>query len=482
MPLSTLKSEGKVTTLFWHDYETWGANPALDRPAQFAGVRTDLDLNTVDDPVNVLCRPSDDFLPQPEACLVTGLTPQVALAQGVSEREFVAKVVEQLAEPGTCGVGYNSIRFDDEVTRYSLWRNFYDPYEREYQNGNSRWDIIDMVRLTYALRPDGLEWPMVDGVPSFKLENIAAANHFEHENAHDALSDVYATIALAKRIKQLQPKLFDYLFTLRDKRKAAQQIDIAQCKPLLHVSSMFPAHQGCASLIVPLASHPNNKNSIICYDLNADPRPLFELTADQLRERLYTKSQDLAEGESRVALKEVHLNKSPVLATAKLLEPAHAKRLGIDLDRCRGHWQQLRGHSLATKLQTMYGQRQFDAPQEEESALYAGFVPPADKKKLAQVRTSAPEALAKLAGQFEDPRLGPMLFRYRARNFPDSLSTAEHQQWQSFRYRRLTEPQPGRLTLEQLHERIFELQESDSLMPEQLQVLDALSEYADAII
>ena len=248
-----------MTSLFWHDYETWGASPALDRPAQFAGVRTNLELEIIDDPVNIMCRPSDDFLPHPEACLITGLTPQQALSEGLSERDFVAKVYEQLAEPGTCGVGYNSIRFDDEVTRYTLWRNFYDPYEREYKNGNSRWDIIDMVRLTYALRPDGLEWPTIDGVPSFKLENIAAANHFEHEHAHDALSDVYATIALAKRIKTLQPKLFDYLFALRDKREAASHIDIANSTPLVHVSSMFPAARGCIALIVPLAPHPTTR-------------------------------------------------------------------------------------------------------------------------------------------------------------------------------------------------------------------------------
>lgn len=471
-----------MTTFFWHDYETWGATPAVDRPAQFAGVRTNLDLEIIDDPVNILCRPSDDFLPQPEACLITGLTPQQALAEGITEREFIAKVYEQLAEPGTCGVGYNSIRFDDEVTRYGLWRNFYDPYEREYKNGNSRWDIIDMVRLTYALRPEGIEWPMVDGVPSFKLENIAAANHFEHENAHDALSDVLVTIELAKRIKQLQPKLFDYLFNLRDKRNVAALIDIANNKPLLHVSSMFPAAQGCASLVLPLVAHPSNKNSVICFDLSADPTPLFDLTAEQICEKLYTKTQDLPAGEARIALKEVHLNKSPALATAKLLTPSDASRLHIDLERCRQHWQQLRGNALGSKLQQVYAERSFDEPREAESALYSGFVPASDKKKMTVVRSALGDDLAQLAVKFEDLRLAPLFFRYRARNFPESLNETEHQAWQEYRYKRLTEPQAGTLTLEELHERIFSLQETQTLTVEQLQVLDALSEYADSII
>ncbi|BFM06410.1 exodeoxyribonuclease I [Halioxenophilus aromaticivorans] len=471
-----------MTSLFWHDYETWGASPALDRPVQFAGVRTNLDLEIIDDPVNIMCRPSDDFIPHPEACLITGLTPQQALSEGLPERDFIAKVYEQLAEPGTCGVGYNSIRFDDEVTRYSLWRNFYDPYEREYKNGNSRWDIIDMVRLTYALRPEGIEWPMVDGVPSFKLENIAAANHFEHENAHDALSDVYATIALAKRIKTLQPKLFDYLFTLRDKREAASHIDIGNSTPLVHVSAMFPASRGCTALVVPLANHPTNKNSIICFDLSADPTPLFQLSAEQIQEKLYTKTEDLPEDEERLALKEVHLNKSPVLATAKLLTPEHASRLQIDLDLCRQHWKQIHRHNLGPKLQQVYASREFAKPREEEAALYDGFVSAKDKQKMAQVRTSNGEDLAAAALSFDDPRLNPLLFRYRARNFPETLTEAEHHQWQEYRYQRLTEPRPGLVTLEELHEKIFSLQESEQLTPAQMQVLDSLSEYADAVV
>jgi len=471
-----------LTSFYWHDYETWGVNPALDRPVQFAGVRTNLEFEIIDDPLNILCRPSDDFLPHPEACLITGITPQKALAEGLPEREFIQRIHDQLSEPGTCGVGFNSIRFDDEVTRYSLWRNFYDPYEREWKNGNSRWDIIDMVRVTYALRPEGIEWPTIDGVPSFKLENLAAANHLSHEHAHDALSDVYATIAVAKLIKHKQPKLFDYLFQLRDKRKVADHIDIPNQKPLLHVSSMFPASRGCTALVVPLVVHPTNKNSIICFDLSCDPTDLINLNAEQIRERLYTRSEDLPAGQTRIALKEIHLNKSPVVATPRLLEPAAAKRLGIDLQACEAHWQQVRGHSLGLKLQQVFAERVFDKSSEEESALYDGFVSASDKAKMAKVRAAHGEELARGKIHFDDPRLGPLLFRYRARNFPESLNETEYQQWQEYRYNRLTQPQKGVATLEDIHEAIFALQETGELSAQQMYVLDALSEYADAII
>jgi exodeoxyribonuclease-1 len=161
------------TSFYWHDYETFGADPSRDRPVQFAGLRTDAELNVVGESLVIYSRPADDYLPHPQACLVTGISPQLALQQGVPEAEFIRQIHEELALPGTCGVGYNSLRFDDEVTRYTLYRNFYDPYAREWQNGNSRWDIIDMVRATCALRPEGIEWPLrEDGLPSFRLEDL----------------------------------------------------------------------------------------------------------------------------------------------------------------------------------------------------------------------------------------------------------------------------------------------------------------------
>ncbi|MEN8260783.1 MAG: exodeoxyribonuclease I, partial [Pseudomonadota bacterium] len=221
-------------TLYWHDYETFGTDPRRDRPVQFAGIRTDEDLNIVGDPLVLYCTPAADMLPQPESCLITGITPQMALEKGLCEAEFIALIHEELAKPGTCGVGYNTIRFDDEVTRSTLYRNFFDPYAREWQNGNSRWDIIDMVRLTWTLRPEGIEWPVYqDGRPSFRLDQLSVANGIEHASAHDALSDVYATIGLARTIKRAQPKLFDYVFLNRGKRQAGAMLDPVQMKPVL---------------------------------------------------------------------------------------------------------------------------------------------------------------------------------------------------------------------------------------------------------
>ena len=468
-------------TLYWHDYEAWGASPSQDKPSQFAGIRTDEDLNIIGEPLVVYCRPTPDCLPHPEACLLTGITPQKASAEGISEIEFFRLIYEQLSQPNTCGVGYNSIRFDDEMTRYGLYRNFYDPYEREWKYGNSRWDIIDMVRLCYALRPDTLTWPMNEqGTPSFKLENLSQANGLLHDAAHDALSDVYATIALAKLIKERQPELYHYVYGLKDKRKVASLIDVAQRKPLLHISSRFPATQGCAALVAPLAMHPRNNNSVICYDLSINPEPLLTLSADDIRERLYTRQEDLPEGCERIPLKEIHLNRSAVVATPKLLNPQSAKRLGIDKTRCEQHWQLLRTADLSIKLQDIYERNSFAIKADPEQQLYDGFISDQDKAMFTAIRAAEPETLSAYSEQLQDPRLKVLLFRYRARHFEHTLSDDEKEQWQQWCYQRLTESEAGAgIVLEDYFEKLSgfsEDQEADQ------DIVQALLEYGDQLI
>ncbi len=212
-------------TFLWHDYETFGADTRRDRPAQFAAVRTDAQLNEIGEPLMWYCQPANDYLPDPTSCLITGITPQQAWERGLPEREFAQKIADEMAQPGTIGVGYNTIRFDDEITRFMFWRNLIDPYAREWQNQCGRWDLLDVVRLAYALRPDGIVWPTKeDGSQSFKLEHLTKANGLQHEAAHDALSDVRATIALARLIRQHNPKLFDFALALHKKDRVAAEL------------------------------------------------------------------------------------------------------------------------------------------------------------------------------------------------------------------------------------------------------------------
>ncbi|URQ59592.1 exodeoxyribonuclease I [Pantoea alhagi] len=474
-----MANESAQPTFLFHDYETFGKSPALDRPAQFAGIRTDMDFNIIGEPEVFYCQPADDYLPQPEAVMITGITPQLARARGVKEAEFAQRIHNLFTVENTCVVGYNNVRFDDEVTRNLFYRNFYDPYAWSWQNGNSRWDLLDVMRACYALRPEGIVWPEnEDGLPSFKLEQLTQANGVEHTQAHDAMSDVYATIAMAKLVKTKQPKLFDFLFSHRTKQKINTLIDIPQMKPLMHISGMFGALRGNTSWIAPLAWHPENRNALIVCDLAGDITPLLDLDADALRERLYTPRQQLGDA-AAVPIKLVHINKCPVLAPANTLRPEDADRLGIDRQHCLNNLAVLRQHAeIREKVVALYAEAEpFTPSPDVDAQLYNGFFSDADKAAMNIIQQTAPANLPALDLTFNDARIAPLLFRYRARNFPGTLDDSEQQRWLQHRREALNSERIESFLLEL--ESLANLHDGDS---EKLTQLKALYDYARELV
>lgn len=429
-------------SIYWYDFETFGNDPRRDRASQFAGIRTDEDLNIIGDPLVMYCKPADDFLPNPMACLITGIAPQKALAEGINEAEFIQNILNEFSQPGTCVAGYNSIRFDDEVTRQLLYRNFHDPYEREWKNGNSRWDIIDMVRLCAATRPQGIQWPKKeDGSNSFRLEELTKANGIEHADAHDALSDVIATIELAKLIKQQQPKLFDYVYTLRAKQKVQAEIDLNTKKPVLHVSVMYPSVKGCLALVMPICPHPENSNGVIVYDLRVSPDDWIDLSETEMRERLFTPRDQLPEGVERIPLKTIHYNRCPVVTSPAVLEKEQAAQFDLDLDSCRENWEKLQSSpALFKKIQNLFRGDAGSAENDPDFMIYSGgFFSDHDRELMHMVRATKATDLGRLDLPFRDSRLNEMLFRYRARNYFETLNEEEQQRWNEFRQARLSD-------------------------------------------
>ncbi|ENU1225200.1 exodeoxyribonuclease I [Providencia rettgeri] len=470
-----MQDNKKQPTFFIHDYETFGKRPALDRPAQFAGVRTDLDFNIIEEPEVFYCAPADDYLPQPEAVMITGITPQVALSQGVNEAEFAKRIHAAFSVPNTCIMGYNNIRFDDEVTRNIFYRNFYDPYAYSWQQGNSRWDLLDALRACFALRPEGIQWPEnEDGLPSMRLEHLTKANGVAHENAHDAMSDVLATINMAKLLKAAQPRMFDYFYQLRNKNKISQLIDIVEITPLVHVSGMFGALRSYVSLVAPLAWHPDNKNAVIMCDLSADISPLIELDVQQLRTRLYTPKAELA-GESPVPVKLVHINKCPILAPEKTLRPEDAQRTGVDRDLCMRNLEILRKTpDIRNKLIELFSEPQIFAESDDvDTQIYNGFFGTSDRSTMDIIRETSPQNLPALELSFEDKRLKELFFRYKARNYPATLSYDEQQRWLQHRRDYFNEE---RLTdyMQQIQQLLVEHQHDEK----RCQQLKALINYA----
>lgn len=472
--INNVAKQNTHPTFLVFDYETFGKHPALDRPAQFAGIRAGLDFEPIEEPHVFYCKPADDYLPDPEAVLITGITPQHAEREGVNEAEFARRIHGIFSVPETCILGYNNIRFDDEVTRNIFYRNFYDPYAYSWKQGNSRWDLLDVMRACYALRPDGINWPLNDdGLPSFRLEHLTRANGVEHTHAHDAMADVYATLAMAKLAQRAQPKLFDYLYRHRAKQRLKSLVDIAAMKPLVHVSGMFGAQRGNTSWIAPLAWHPENQNALIVCDLAGDIDVLLALDAVALRTRLYTKRDELGDL-APAPIKLVHINKCPVLAPASTLRPEDAERLGIDRERCLRNLQLLREHGdVREKVVQLFAEAEPYARQDNVDArLYDGFFSDADRAAMDIIVKANPKNLPALDISFSDERLAPLLFRYRARNFPQTLDDHEQQRW--FEYRKsvlnplILQEYIGNL------EQLFELYEGNA---DKTRLLKALLDY-----
>ena len=481
-------------TFLWHDYETFGLNPRRERPSQFAGIRTDAELNEIGEPVMLYCQPANDYLPDAESCLLTGITPQLCLERGVPEHEFAAKIESLLADPGTIGVGYNSIRFDDEVTRYLFWRNLIDPYAREWQNDCGRWDIQDVVRMAYALRPDGIVWPRKPDDrkpndptatrPSFKLEDLARANGLLHEAAHDALSDVRATIALARLIRTAQPKLFEFCLGLHKKDRVATELGFPtspqSAQPFLHVSGMFAPERGCLAVMWPLATHPSNKNELLAWDLAYDPSELTGLSIETLRQRLFSKQSDLPEGVQRLPIKSVHLNKSPmVVKKLKTLTDEMAAKWGIDIPAALTNAEKARALPDMSAIWPELFNRPISPAADVDEDLYGGFVGNADRRRLNQLRELSPAELAVSRTGFDDDRLAELVFRYRARNFPHTLKPDEFERWEAHRAARLLDGEGGARNLDALLAQLDTF--SEAADEEGQDVLAALSDYAELI-
>ena len=467
-------------TFYWHDYETFGTDPQRDRPVQFAGLRTDEDFNIIDDPLVVYCKPAADYLPNPDACLITGITPQFAKLKGVCEAEFIKQIHEQMSQPNTCTLGYNNLRFDDEVTRNCLYRNFYDPYAREWQNSNTRWDMIDVVRAARALRPEGIQWPVNEaGKPSLRLDHLTVANGIVHEAAHDALSDVHATIGIARLIKQAQPRLYEFLMKHRVKAKVVELLQLGRYKPVVHISGQYAASKNSLAIVLPICKHPTNTNGVIVYDLSVDPEPLLSLSIEDIQRRIFSATIDLPDGVDRIPLKTVHINKCPVLAPLSVIRSEDEQRLSINLAECLINSDKIKAASdLTKKVSAVFsGHAYSEHNSDPDLSIYSGgFFPEPDQKIMASIRSMTSEQLEKADFNFSDNRLSEMLFRYRARNYPSSLNAKEQLRWDEFCKNRLTGYQAGAgITLEAYRTRLQELR---ALNITNIKILDALDAYA----
>jgi len=469
-------ARGMPQTFFFYDLETSGLSARDDRIMQFAGIRTTLELEPIGEPYNILVKLNDDTLPSPDALMVTGITPQETVADGYSEAEFAAMLINDVFTPDTITVGFNSIRFDDEFIRHLFWRNFYDPYEWSWRDGRSRWDILDVVRMTRALRPEGIEWPFVDGKEVNRLELLTKLNGIDHLKAHDALSDVEALIAVTKLIKETQPQLYSYLLKIRDKKEVKKLVNLDDKQPFVYVSGQYEADYHKGTVVFPLTSGRNS--NIVVYDLRYDPTPFLQLSLAELEKRMFaTWEERQKEGFVSVPVKEMQYNRAPAVAPLGVLAQAGGwERLSLTEAQITAHRNILLSDpSFAENVRSVLEKRpEFKKSDAVEAQLYDGFIAGVDVMRIEKVRQANEQQLADLHPDFGDERLSPLLLHYKARNYPKSLAEEEVGLWETWR---------GERIMGQLPAFVKRLQELSATVSEDKQfVLQELQLWAESIV
>ena len=438
-------------TFFFYDLETSGLSPKTDRIMQFAGQRTTMSLEPIGEPINILIKLANDTLPSPDAIMVTGITPQSTQQDGLTEAEFCKYVTNEIFTPGTVACGYNSVHFDDEHMRYCFWRNFYDPYEWQWSDGRSRWDMLDVVRMTRALRPEGINWPIKDGKATNRLELITKENGISHENAHDALADVNALIDVTRLIRDKQPQLYNYLFKMREKKAVQQLVNLQNPTPFVYSCGQYSSANEKTTVAFPIA--PAKNGNVLVFDLRHNLDELLE----QEEPKFYP------------IIKELKYNHCPAVAPLGVLEQGDGwKKIGLDKETVEKNLKALLAHpDFIERMRSENEERtEFPPAPDSESALYDGFLDAPDKTKCLAVASASANELADFHPDFNDPRLPDLLLHYKARNYENSLSEDEHAAWEKYRVERI------KAQANHYIKRIQELAETgdDSFLLEELQL------------
>lgn len=418
----------KFKSFLFYDYETFGVHTALDKVAQFSSIRTDLSFNIIHKKKNFFCIPPIDYLPDPNAILITKILPQDTYLNGMNEYFFAHKIHNIFIKSNTCIVGFNNLNFDNLVTRNIFYRNCFDPYEWSWKNGNSSWDILNILRAFYIFFPKNIFWPKnPEGHVSFKLSDFTKINNISHLNVHDSFSDVLATVKVAKLLCFYNKKFFFKLYCFSQKNNIKNFIRKNSTKPFFYLSSIFGAKRNNISCMMYLNDHPTNNNLLLLFDLQVDVKKIFLLYRQSNKFKCTIK--DLLSA----GIKIIYLNKSPMFFKYSSISEKECQRLKLDYIRFQKSFFLLFQHKYIKKwILSIFLNSTNRYPLVSDNIdlmLYHNFFNDKDKLLLNILHQESPKNWNIRNIKFLDARLYKIIFRLRARNFPDSLSLLEKKKW-----------------------------------------------------
>jgi exodeoxyribonuclease-1 len=288
-------------TFVFYDTETTGTDTAFDQILQFGAIRTDDDLNETDR-FEIRCRLLPHVVPAPMALKVTGIDLKVLMDPALpSHYEAIRQVYAKLSDwSPSVFVGFNSISFDENLLRQAFYQTL-QPIYLTNTSGNTRADMLRIAHAVAAYAPNAIAIPLEDsGKQVFKLDQLSPANGFDHENAHDAMGDVEATIHLAKLIRDRAPEVWGRMMQLSRKQDTA---NILKEEEILCLTQYFGgrAHN---RYVTQCGADPTYDASRAVFDLNQDPEPYLDMTIEELVHEM---------NKSPAVIRAVRTNAQPIL-------------------------------------------------------------------------------------------------------------------------------------------------------------------------
>lgn len=382
-------------SLVFYDTETTGTETYFDQILQFAAIKTDVDLNVIDR-FEIRCRILPHVVPAPGALRVTGVTPTQLINPSLpSHYEMVRAIRSKLLSwSPAMFLGWNTIDFDEDLIRQALYKTLHNPYLTN-RDGNSRSDVMRMAQACSLTAPFALTFPLGDGGKKiFKLDRFAPSNGFSHEQAHDAMGDVEATIFLAKLLMEKAPDVWSSF--MRFSTKAAV-VDYINEERVFCFSDFYFGNPFSYATTV-LGQNKGNPAEWYIYDLSIDPTSLLSLTDSKLKSRLAA---------SPKVVRKLKSNGVPMLLPFEDA-PDICKGRNLGFKALEQRADMLRtGSEACERLVSAFESLKIEYPVSPhvEKQIYNGFIDQADEKLMNEFHEVEWSKRHAIVEKFQDTRL-----------------------------------------------------------------------------